>query len=280
MTIDRLLMAWKWSVLLNALGLYLPFGKLTGICYQGNVAGVFLPTSLGGDLLRAYLVNRQFGEAPKVYASILMEKVIGFLSAVNWAFIGIIVFGFLYISDLPGNWLAWGGGLCLLVNGLFLLSLHPTVHAWFHHGFARGGKFRVFGFFKKLLDAYSQYRTNRKSLAFNGILTLFEHALQVAIFGFMAHSLGFEVGILLFLSVTAVFLLIYRLPIAPDGWGVGEITAIGLYGLIGISAEEAFALAFLAHVMQTLVVLPGLWFYWQTSHLPDHTLHLSPQSAR
>jgi len=52
-----------------------------------------------------------------------------------------------------------------------------------------------------------------------------------------------------------------RLPISPDGWGVGEVAAIGLYSLVGVPAEEAFALAFLSHILQTLVVLPGLWFF-------------------
>jgi uncharacterized membrane protein YbhN (UPF0104 family) len=51
-----------------------------------------------------------------------------------------------------------------------------------------------------------------------------------------------------------------RVPIAPDGWGVAELSAIGLYGLIGVSAEHAFAFTFLAHSLQLLVALPGLWF--------------------
>jgi Lysylphosphatidylglycerol synthase TM region len=83
----------------------------------------------------------------------------------------------------------------------------------------------------------------------------------------VARSLGIEADALALLAAAAVHIMIYRIPVAPDNWGVGELTAIGVFGLIGISPEAAFSLMFLSHILQVVVVLPGLLFLLRPSHL-------------
>jgi hypothetical protein len=55
-------------------------------------------------------------------------------------------------------------------------------------------------------------------------------------------------------------MLLVRIPIAPDGWGVGELSAIGIYSLIGVGATEAFTVSLVAHVIPVLALTPGLLF--------------------
>ncbi len=261
-TVDRLLMAAKWLVLLRALRINLSFIKLVRFYYQGTFVGTFLPSGLGGDLLRAYWVSRSTGATHEVYASLLMEKIIGFLSAVNWALLGAIVFGLHSLSETATGLI---GGLLIvffLMNGCFILSLQPRFQALTVRGLARIPRFQFLNFFQRLIGAYLRFTKCRGTLVWNGFLTVCEHGLQLLIVLMMARSIGIEVDVIPFMAITAVHLLIYRLPISPDGWGVGEVTAIGLYGLIGVAPESGFALALLSHVLQMIVVLPGLWFLW------------------
>lgn len=260
MTADRCMMVWRWSILLRALRVYVPFATLVRFHYQGALVGIFLPSSLGGDLLRAHLVSRRAGSTHEVYASLFMEKMIGFLSAVNWALIGIAVFALSRLHGIPATWIGAVVTSFLLVNGLFLLSLQRRGQAFVLRLFKNAPQSRVLDFLQGLYKAYSRYGKHRRALAWNGLLTIAEHSLQLLILLAMARSLGIDVGAILFLAVAAVHTLIYRIPISPDGWGVGEVSAIGLYGLIEVSAERAFVMAFLAHVLQLIVVLPGIWF--------------------
>ena len=189
-----------------------------------------------------------------------MEKIIGFLSAANWACIGLAVF----LYYVPGISPAWTGAVVatvVLANGVFLLSLQSRIHDFIFRSFDILPSFRMTEFLQRLYDAYRQFGEHRGTLAWNSLLTLAEHGLQLVVVLTMATALGLVQNVIPFLAVTAVYLLIYRLPISPDGWGVGEVASIGLYGLIGMSPENAFGLAFLAHVMQLFVVLPGLWFF-------------------
>jgi uncharacterized protein (TIRG00374 family) len=263
-TVDRFLMAWKWSFLLRGLNIQIPLSTLTRLYYQGTFSGSFLPSSLAGDVLRAHWVSRRSGATHQVYASLIMEKVIGFVSAANWASIGVIVLAPYLLSEAAFNGLALALVGILLLNGLFLFSFHSSCSRLIQWILTRVPWAKVRVFFQRLCEAYSEFRDRHSALIWNGLLTVFEHGLQILIVFAMATSLGITADTTLFFAVTAVYLLIYRLPLSPDGWGIGEITAVGLFGLIGISAESGFALAFLSHVLQTIVVLPGLWFLWRS----------------
>jgi uncharacterized protein (TIRG00374 family) len=78
LTCDRVLMALKWRLLLGIGGAHLPALSVIRIYYQGWLVGSVLPSHLGGDILRAHLVAHRTGVIHPVFASVVMEKVIGF----------------------------------------------------------------------------------------------------------------------------------------------------------------------------------------------------------
>src|SRR5690606_30666308 len=81
MTLDRLLMTFKWTLLLESRGLTLPLYTGFKIYCATMVWGMFLPTTVGADALRAYLTSRRGLDGYEVTASIIVERMIGFVSA-------------------------------------------------------------------------------------------------------------------------------------------------------------------------------------------------------
>ena len=259
-TLDRLLMAWKWALLLRVVGVRLPLGLITRFYYQGSLTGIFLPSSIGGDLLRATWVAHASGVKHGVFASLLMEKIVGLLSAVIWAIIGAVVLLCVHYDDLAWIWLLVGATSLSAVILLFLASLHASVHEFVLSGLGRFATLRAVGLLHRLYQAYAHFSSAKNALAANMVLTLTEHALQMAVFLLVARNLGIEVDAILFFAMTGVQFLVFRIPISPDGWGIGELSAIGLFGLIGVSAEAAFTMMFVNHILTTVACLPGLWF--------------------
>jgi len=262
MTADRMAMAWKWTLLLRARGVRLPFSQITRYYYQGTLTGLFMPSSIGGDLLRAHWVSEASGVKHPVYASLVMEKILGLLSSVNWGILGGVIFASVQLDHSPLLWIAGGLGTAVCVNGVFLVSLRPEFHASVLRRLKQRQS-RVLGFFHRLYESYSEFSRVRGVLVLNFVLTALEQLLQMGVILLIALSLEIDVDPFLFLVATAVQILAYRLPVAPDGWGVAEVAAIGVYGLIGMSPESAFTLAIVTHVLQTVVVLPGFWFIWR-----------------
>ena len=278
-TVDRFLMAWKWSFLLRSLNVQIPLSTLVRFYYQGSFTGTFLPSSFGGDILRAYWVSRSSGATHEVYAAVVMEKVIGLLSAANWAVAGTVVFAVVVASEIGTRWVAAALAGALLLNVFFIFSLQPSCSRLLQRILARIPWYGVLNFFRRVGAAYSRFSHSHQAVLLNAVLTVLEHGLQILIVFAMAKSLDIRADTLSFLAVTAVYLLIYRLPVAPDGWGIGEVAAVGLFGLIGVSAENGFALAFLSHVLQTIVILPGFWFLWRSGwSVPQFQVTREPSS--
>ena len=262
-TLDRLLMAWKWRILLRVVGVQLPLGLITRFYYQGSLTGIFLPSSIGGDLLRAHWVAQASGVKHGVYASLVMEKLIGLLSAVVWAMAGAGVLAGFYFGESMWLWLPLGVLALAGVVALFTLSLHSSVHRFVLAGLGRFEATRVLGLVHRLYEAYAHFSRAKGAVASNVLLTLAEHALQMLVFLLVTRSLGIDANAVLLFAMTGVQFLVFRIPISPDGWGIGELSAIGLYGLIGISSEAAFSMMFLTHILVTAACLPGLWFLLQ-----------------
>jgi glycosyltransferase 2 family protein len=256
MTCDRVLMALKWRLLLGLGGAHLSPLTVIRFYYQGCLVGALLP-SIGGDLLRAHLVAQRTGVVHPVFASLLMEKMIGFASTVNWGILG----GVTFISHFqPGYWPIWiflGLLAAIVANGVFLLSLHKTMHDFALGLLARYQQARLMSILHKLYAAYAGFSNHPGVLLGNLALALLEQALQMLILFTIATSLGIALQPFIFAAAAALRLLIIRIPITPDGWGTGELVAIAVFGLVGVSAASAFSMSVIYRFLGMAAVLLG-----------------------
>jgi uncharacterized protein (TIRG00374 family) len=261
LTADRVLMALKWRLLLGIGGARLPALSVIRIYYQSWLIGAVLPSHLGGDILRAHLVARRTGVTHPVFASVVMERVIGFVSAVNWAILGGGVLLCWFEPQLRLSWIGLGVLATVAVNGLFLGSLHAVVHDFALGVLARYRQRKLIGVLHTFYGAYADFSCHPKMLIANFLLTVLEHGLQLLIVFAIATALGVETELVVFFAAAAVQTLLLRLPIAPDGWGTGELAAIAVFGLIGINAATAFTISVLYHVLGLIAGLPGFVFW-------------------
>ena len=257
LTCDRVLMALKWRLLLDIGGARLSPLTVIRIYYQGWLVGAFLPSHLGGDLLRAHLVAHRTGVVHPVFASVVMEKVIGLISAANWAIVGGVVLG-CWLE--PGRGLLWIGlGMlaALAFNGLFVVSLSDVVHDVALRTLARYHQSRLMGVLHRFYEAYADFSRYPRVLLANLLLTMLEHGLQLLILFTIVVSLNVDVGAVVFFAAAAVQTLILRIPVTPDGWGTGELAAIAVFGMVGIGAAAAFATSVIYRFLGVVAALPG-----------------------
>ncbi|MCA9912578.1 MAG: flippase-like domain-containing protein, partial [Anaerolineae bacterium] len=79
--VDRVLMAFKWNVLLKAKGMNIPLARVTFVYWKTTFLGLFLPATVGGDALRAYALSRNKNyPMSDVVSSIIVERALGFLA--------------------------------------------------------------------------------------------------------------------------------------------------------------------------------------------------------
>ena len=83
--LDRLLMTYKWGLLLRAAGIHIPLWELFNIYLISGFVGSFLPVSVGADMARFYQMHRKKLDSAEVAASIVIERLLGFVAVLAWA---------------------------------------------------------------------------------------------------------------------------------------------------------------------------------------------------
>jgi uncharacterized membrane protein YbhN (UPF0104 family) len=255
-TLDRVIMAFKWNMLLRALGIVVRFAEVARIYYVGSFYGLVLPTGLGGDAIRFMGITRLTGNRAGVLASLVMEKALGMLGAAIFAIFAIWVLLAQLRIELFGIPYLLAAALAAVVV-LLPLSLSENF-ARRIHALAARLRLPFAGKVSSLHDAYLRYNHHRGTLAAFVGVTLFEQLVPVVHNMALAWTLGLPVNGWVFLGLIPVILLLTRLPISVDAIGISEGLYTYLFHLCGYSYSQGLLLAVGGRLSVYLSLLPAL----------------------
>lgn len=259
--LDRALMTFKWLLLLRARDIHPRFFRAMKIYCASMVWGMFLPSTVGADTIRAVSISRTGINTNEVVASIVIERVFGFLSTL---FVGLCSLLLLSVSgELEKPFIViWWAALIMIGSSIVALatSLNEKIFRFLHDRFL--GRFRHNRIARKLKEfheTYLQYRKHPGDLITFSLLTIAEQLVAVALLWLIALSLGIQLGIVPFLVAVPLSFLISRLPIGVYGLGTFEAAFIFLLSEAGLSGADAVAISFTGRILEILAWLPW-WF--------------------
>lgn len=273
-TLDRVLMAYKWTLLLKAQGYRLPLLPAVAIYCTAMVWGTLLPATVGADAIRAVMVTKRGLNATDVVTSIVIERLVGFVLALALGIVSLII---LRSVGVLGDDVVLYLGIALLLGsiGLLLASMNATIVGMIASRLPQAfRRSKLMHHLARFTRAYHSLGANRDTIARFGVLTVIEQVSSVIFLWALAKGLGVPVDLLLLLGVLPLSTLISRLPISVDGLGVFEAVFTGLLVLAGISAESAIAIAISGRVVQLLAFLP-----WWFAHVTWYGAVRPPQQA-
>ena len=257
-TIDRILMTFKWTLLLRAQGYRLPLLQGVTIYCTSMVWGLALPATVGADAIRAVMVTKRGFNGTDVVTSIVIERMVGFVLALALGLVSLAILRNMGVLDARfDSALYLGVAMLVGVTALLVAALNEklvrTVLARLPR-FVRESK--VMQYLDRFAAAYRALGRARSTIAKFGALTVLEQVFAVIFPWTLALGLGVDVSLLLLLGVLPISTLISRLPISFDGLGVYEAVFVGLLVLAGISAEAALAIAISGRIIQLFAFLP------------------------
>jgi uncharacterized protein (TIRG00374 family) len=254
-----LVSAWKWQRLLAALSVRVGLPALFRAYWIGAFVSGLLPSTVGGDFVRAALTRRHAGAGP-VAASIIVERLTGLA-----VLLAIVLIVMLARPDLVAAGplrtavpLALGTGAAVLLLPVLLLARRRAPRATVP---GRSWPGRVRALLATFGGALTDYARRggallvacAVSLAFYALIVLFQYAV--------VRALGLRVGLGDVAAVAPLVTLAAALPVSPNGLGVSEGVFVLLYARVGLSPEEALAAALLRRLILTLTAAAGgvLW---------------------
>jgi uncharacterized protein (TIRG00374 family) len=267
-TVNRVLMAVKWNVLLRARGVDLTWGGAVRVYYRSTFLGIFLPPTLGGDVVRAWLVTRERPRLEIVVSSILVERVLGLLALAAFGIAAAILFPHMAggSSKLDaGRLITVVGGAGAIAVAAFAFSFTSVCEAMISAVTGRLADKRIIGKLAAMLGriyaSYREYRSDRGTLAMFFALTLLENGFPIVRAWVVAAALGVDVSLGWFLVIVPLELMLIRIPLSFDGFGIREGLFVYFLGMVGVDQGTAFAIGLVNHVLFLVGTLPGAFLH-------------------
>jgi glycosyltransferase 2 family protein len=257
-TLDRVLMSYKWGLLLTIRGYRVTLTERLMVYCSSMMWGLALPSTVGADGIRILLVRRFGVRVDDALATILVERGLGFVSALLMAVMSLVVLRFL-VPDAGeyGTPLLIGIATLLATIAVLVLSFNskaaPAVLSLLPRRVAESSAARLL---VRLHDAYRSLASDRRRLALFFVLTVAEQFLVTICYGLVAMALQLKFNAVFVLAAVPLAILISRLPISIDGLGVYEGIFIAIMALGGVRPDDSLALSLAARLFQIVVWLP------------------------
>lgn len=256
---DRALMAYKWGLLLEAVDVRIPLSVLFRIYTTSPLPGVILPSNLGGDLFRLFSVAQyDKTKTGAVLASLVVERVIAVVGLLIIVLLSMVLT--LHMIDDSSTYIGAIGWVLLASTTVAIVILGIT------YGLARK-KLSVLAasvtqhpIGRKVQKIYSlccEYRKYRRTVLVVFLWTLVEQIVPIVGFLLRSYALHINVSIVQLAVVVPIVVLIVRLPITFNGYGIEEGMYIALLGLVGVSPSEAFLLSVSGRILLLLTAVPA-----------------------
>ncbi|MGH1363265.1 MAG: lysylphosphatidylglycerol synthase transmembrane domain-containing protein [Calditrichia bacterium] len=234
----------RWQLLLKGVGISVPYGSLMRYYLIGYFFNNFLPTTIGGDVSRAYNLALHTDQKSDSIASVLMERILGLLATLSLAAVALLLVLNRFSSSM--RFAIATVVLMMLIGALmfFLALLHPYFYSHACKLFSRISIMGIGGKIVQLLESIHAYRNSVKTVIAGFLLSLACQLLLVWMNYVLALSLGLDVDFSYLMLVVPVTFAIGLLP-SINGLGVRDLGYETLLTRVGVTSAEALSLSFL-----------------------------------
>ena len=244
MFVSRLAVVGRWHILLVSSGLDISYWQSLRITFAGLFATNFLPTTIGGDVVRLAGAVQQRQDAAIAAASLIVDRLVG----------------------LAGMLLAIPFGLPGVIQADLFHNLPTSLHTIPHLSFIVWEPLtkiyrKAMEIAKRLFSAAGIWLHQPRSLLISLIYTWVNMLCLFGILDLLLADLERPVSYWLIGGLYALVYLFTLIPISINGYGLQEVSMTFLFNKVaGIPLPSALTAALLFRTLMIASSLPGALF--------------------
>ncbi|MFN8426984.1 MAG: lysylphosphatidylglycerol synthase transmembrane domain-containing protein [Anaerolineales bacterium] len=229
--VSRVFVVLRWHVLLRSGGVDIPFSRTAQLTLTGLFASNYLPTTIGGDVVRLGGAMRLGYDRAVCLASIAADRVIGMAGMFCAVPFGLVP--------------AWN----ILGTVTIQLSAMPPIIA------------KITDFIRRTLHSFSIWLKQPAALLSSLVYTWGNMVFIFASLYILIEGLGEHVSYSLVAGIWSLAYFVTLIPISINGYGVQELSLTFLFSRVaGLTPAHSLAVAVLIRIVFLLASLPGAAF--------------------
>ncbi|HXE83437.1 MAG TPA: lysylphosphatidylglycerol synthase transmembrane domain-containing protein [Gemmatimonadales bacterium] len=247
--------ALRWGVLLRAQHVRLPFSFLTQSFLVATFFNNFLPSNIGGDVIRIADSAKAAGSKTLATTVVLIDRGLGVLGLALIAATGATIMQRMAVGPVgPGIlWAGFGLGAIIATPALLMPEavtklLQPL--RVFHREWVDE---RI----EKLTYALTRFKETPTALAacFAGAVVV--QAILVLFYVAIARSMNIPIGFAELAVIVPVSFIVQMVPLSVNGFGIREATFGFYFTRLGLPLESALLVSFVGAALIMLFSLSG-----------------------
>ncbi|MFC1675255.1 lysylphosphatidylglycerol synthase transmembrane domain-containing protein, partial [Candidatus Omnitrophota bacterium] len=236
--VNYILCLFRWNMLLKAADIRLPLKRVIISIAGGLFFNQFLPSTIGGDLVRSIDLSVHTKKPHGVVATVLLDRLSGFIALTLIALFALIL-GWKHIQDV--SVLATVAIITAILTVSLFMIFNKTIYAKINkllHA-PHAGKIREW--IKLLHQEMHIFRHHKGVAVKNLLISLVIQGICPVVFYLIALSIGIKVNIIYFFIFIPIINAITFLPISIGGLGLRDATAVFFFAKVGVSSDLTFA---------------------------------------
>lgn len=241
----------RWLIFIRALDLKVPLAQVVRYFLIGLFGNLFLPSAVGGDVIKIIGLCKHSDQKPRVVASVLLDRLSGFAGVVIMAVVAYLI-GQKFFEDqtLLIPILGLGGISLVAVLVLFVERLYEFGCRIFNP-FPKI-KSKLMGLHYDLVLMKAKPKEGLKAI----VLSCACQVVFATTFYVTALALQQDIPMIYFLIFVPLICVAAAFP-SLGGLGVREMGAAYLFGLVGVSSGVAVSLSLINFLFMVFVGLMG-----------------------
>ena len=244
----------RWAWIAKGLGIEVSKRRKVKLYFLGMFASLFLPSTIGGDVIRGVLLAKTEGRrgiGVSAGASVILDRVNGMYALLLLLTICMLFFDWSltwWVSWLTVVLAAWGGMLFYPIVDRYLVRRLPE-------------KLEKLKSLPLMEPSFQKMWWRSMPVSF-----LFQMLIVQAHF-FLGMAVGLEMSWAAFSIMVGLVALVATLPISLNGFGVREAGYVSFAIYFGANGDAATAMAALWVIVLGVASLPGAWVLWRLGGL-------------
>jgi len=278
--IGQAIIGLRWWLLLRTQSIFISFPAAFKLHFLGLFYNNFMPSSVGGDLIRAWYVTKHTEKKFEAALSVFVDRVIGLFSTV-------VIAGFFYVFFLHGKEVAIdkeenSGFIDSFIRyKWFILGIIVLLFIVFL-GFLLNKKgrtilkqiwtsliTRLISLSIKFKESIIIYCTKPVAILKVFCLTVLMQLIVITGFWFLGQNMGIQVSVKYYYVFFTLTWVLGAIPVSIGGAGVVEAFLVLLFvEIAGVDEAGAWAIALCQRAVWMFASLPGAAIHLLGAHLP------------
>ncbi len=253
----------RWRMLLLVACIQISLKKLISSFSGGIFFSIFLPSTIGGDVVRTADLAEHTRKAKEVIATVFLDRLSGYIGLVF-----VVLPAILLGRDLVRDKVVFSSVtvIVLLLVFILLVLFNSFIYSRITRFLTTPGAERIKEMIKDMHREIHVFRHRRKIIIYNLLLSfLIQIIMPVSIYC-IGLSLGVKINFIYFLIFLPIIGAITLLPIAIGGLGLRESLFVVYFAKAGVVKQLALAMSLLSFSFIVIYGAIGGLVYVLTVH--------------